>query len=214
MREFQSVCGNIHKDKDYSVTNIALQTNNALFREHGLFESKVHMRVVDKDKGVLAPDIYANEEESGIQKIITIGETSAKSINMINVENCRSSHLLMYDNYRGALLVYNTDKLCGQKDEDMHVYTMKTLNHCHLMVEISDFDYSPSIKYFMDKECLFYVLRGNLYELNLMTGHKVMHNFERKIASGQYFMLPGKEFYFKSKENTLNFCDLNWLSTS
>ena len=43
-----------------------------------------------------------------------------------------------------------------------------------------------------------------------MTGEREKHDFGRTIMDGQYFMLPGKQIYFKTKKNQFHFVDLNW----
>lgn len=79
------------------------------------------------------------------------------------------------------------------------------------MVQIPQFDFSPKTKYFLDEELLLYVWNGNLIEINLITGAKEKIDFEGSILTGQYFILPGKQIYYKTKQNNLFFADLNWV---
>lgn len=78
------------------------------------------------------------------------------------------------------------------------------------MISIPNFSYCPHAKYFLDKELLFFVSKGDLTQVSLMTGEVEKHDFNRSIIDGQYFMLPGKQIYFKSKKNKLHYVDLKW----
>ena len=82
------------------------------------------------------------------------------------------------------------------------------------MIQIPNFDYSPHAQYFLDKELLQYVWRGDFNQINLITGAKEKHCFMRSILDGQYCILPGKQIYFKSKSKNLHFVDLNWFQKS
>jgi hypothetical protein len=59
------------------------------------------------------------------------------------------------------------------------------------MISIPNFNFCPSLKYFLDKDQLFFVSKGDLHQVSLTTGERQKHDFGRSIMDGQYFMLPG-----------------------
>ena len=153
-----SKCGYLNREKQYQATSLVSQTNYTMFKELGLFETRMFISMQDGDKTEEeCRDVYSNNEENQITMLMSIDKESHKNFTLIPVQNSKSNHLFMFDNLNKSLNVYNIEQI------DCEHFTMDCLNSTRLMISIPNFFYCQSVKYFLDKDLLFYVSKGDLF---------------------------------------------------
>ena len=76
----------------------------------------------------------------------------------------------MYDSKLKVLNIYNIEVKKG--NNSLHMFTYNDLKQDRLMTTIPNFDYGSKIKYYLDKQILSYVWKGDLVEIDLISNTK------------------------------------------
>lgn len=73
----------------------------------------------------------------------------------------------MFDTKSKTLNIYNIEVKKG--NNSLHMFSFNDLRQHRLMASITNFDYGSKVKYFLDKQMLSYVWKGDLVQINLIT---------------------------------------------
>jgi len=168
------------------------QVNYSLFRELGIYESRILFQFVDQDKHYnisaeskekLCPDIYMTNENNHIVHLVNM-DSKAENIRLVEVENSRINHLFLYNNEKKCLNIYNIE--VEGADSNMTAFTLEKLEEERKVLSLPNFDYSPSTKYFIDQQYLYYGFKGQLKQFDLIKGEKSSIRLSKYIIPGQY----------------------------
>ena len=134
------------------------QVNYTLFRELGIFESRILFQTVDSEKhynqvsgkDTWCPDIYTTNENNQVNCLVnmTSDKFNAKELVLVEVENSRMDHLFLYDKTKKCLNIYNIQ--FEGADNEMITYNIERLDEERKVTSLPNFDYSSGTKYFID----------------------------------------------------------------
>ena len=128
------------------------------------------------------PELFTNNENNMMTKIAKFETQILHNYRLIEVQNAKKEHLFFYDRSEKKLNVYNIGTLDGS--DESQVWNMDYMNSENLIISITNFDYDPRAKYFIDNEILQYVWNGDLFLINLFTGKKEKMSFSNEILQG------------------------------
>lgn len=104
-----------------------------MFKELGLFETRMFINLQDGEKlDEESRDIYSNNDENQITKLMSLCKESSKNYCLIPVQNSKSNHLFMFDKEFQSLNIYNIEQL--DCDTQNKTFSMYCLNENKLMI--------------------------------------------------------------------------------
>ena len=155
-----------------------------MFRQYGIFDQKLYLMTIHdhNQNEYFYPELFTNNENNMMTKIAKFETQILHNYRLIEVQNAKKEHLFFYDRSEKKLNVYNIGTLDGS--DESQVWNMDYMNSENLIISITNFDYDPRAKYFIDNEILQYVWNGDLFLINLFTGKKEKMSFSNEILQG------------------------------
>lgn len=160
--------GNINREKQYIAVDLFAQTNYSLFKEFGIFEQRLYLSTMDTGKNDLTQELFFSEDCEQMKYVLVFEESTAKDISIVPVHNAKSNQLFVYSAARKSLYVLKIE-LQNEEDQQSQL-TIGSLLRNNVICCVPNFEHKRGKLYFLEQQSLYFVKRGDLYEINLISG--------------------------------------------
>lgn len=103
-----------------------------------------------------------------MKQLLMFDENETRDISIIPVHNAKSNQLFVYSTSKRQLIVLKVEKQI--EDEQQSQLKMGTLLKNNVLCTINNFDHIQGKKYFLEQSSLYFAKRGDLCEVDLITG--------------------------------------------